>query len=82
MGIYFLGFAAGVLLWGWLCDAWGRRPALLAGLCTGLAGTLCAPPGRQDSEALAGRFVQALGLAACSHHHADHAARPPAGARH
>ncbi|WZB73198.1 hypothetical protein WJ968_17875 [Achromobacter xylosoxidans] len=25
MGIYFLGFAAGVLLWGWLCDAWGRR---------------------------------------------------------
>ena len=66
MGIYFLGFAAGVLLWGWLCDAWGRRPALLAGLCTGLAGTLCAAWAPGFEALLAGRFVQALGLATCS----------------
>ena len=51
---------------GWLCDAWGRRPALLAGLCTGLAGTLCAAWAPGFEALLAGRFVQALGLATCS----------------
>ncbi|WP_155519459.1 MFS transporter, partial [Achromobacter xylosoxidans] len=42
MGIFFVGFAAGVLLWGHLADTRGRRPAMLAGLALGLAGTLCA----------------------------------------
>ena len=79
MGIYFLGFAAGVLLWGWLCDAWGRRPALLAGLCTGLAGT----PVRRLGARIRGAAGRALrpgaGAGHLLHHHADHAARPPAG---
>ena len=44
----------------------GRRPALLAGLCTGLAGTLCAAWAPGFEALLAGRFVQALGLATCS----------------
>ena len=44
----------------------GPRPALLAGLCTGLAGTLCAAWAPGFEALLAGRFVQALGLATCS----------------
>lgn len=66
MGIFFVGFAGGVLLWGLLADAWGRRPALLAALATGLAGTLCAGLAPDYAWLLAGRFIQALGLAACS----------------
>lgn len=66
MGIFFVGFAGGVLLWGLLADAWGRRPALLAALATGLAGTLCALAAPDYTWLLAGRCIQALGLAACS----------------
>ncbi|WZB63497.1 MFS transporter [Achromobacter xylosoxidans] len=44
----------------------GPAPALLAGLCTGLAGTLCAAWAPGFEALLAGRFVQALGLATCS----------------
>jgi len=66
MGIFFLGFAAGVLLWGHLADAWGRRPALLGGLALGLAGTLCALFAPRFEALLLGRFLQALGLATCS----------------
>ncbi|NMK46800.1 multidrug effflux MFS transporter [Achromobacter sp. Bel] len=66
MGIFFLGFALGVLLWGHLADAWGRRPALLAGLATGLAGTLCALIAPSFEGLLLGRFIQAAGLATCS----------------
>lgn len=66
MGIFFVGFAAGVLLWGHLADTRGRRPAMLAGLALGLAGTLCALAAPAYPWLLAGRFLQALGLAACS----------------
>lgn len=66
MGVFFIGFAVGVLLWGHLADTWGRRPAMLAGLATGLAGTLCALAAPHYGWLLGGRFVQALGLAACS----------------
>lgn len=33
MSIYFAGFALGVLFWGRMADHFGRRPALLGGLC-------------------------------------------------
>ncbi|MGB3818269.1 MFS transporter, partial [Achromobacter pulmonis] len=66
MGVFFVGFAAGVLLWGHLADTRGRRPAMLAGLAVGLAGTLGALAAPSYPWLLAGRFVQALGLAACS----------------
>lgn len=66
MGIFFVGFAAGVLLWGHLADTRGRRPAMLGGLALGLAGTLCALAAPAYPWLLAGRFLQALGLAACS----------------
>lgn len=66
MGVFFLGFAVGVLLWGHLADAWGRRPALLSGLAVGLAGTVGALLAPDFGLLLLGRFVQALGLATCS----------------
>ncbi len=66
MGIFFLGFSAGVLLWGQVCDRWGRRPALLLGLLLALAGTALAALAPGYPVLLAGRFVQALGMATCS----------------
>ena len=32
LSVYFLAFAFGVVVWGRLCDHWGRRPVMLAGL--------------------------------------------------
>ncbi len=31
LSVYFFSFAAGVALWGWLSDWFGRRPAIMAG---------------------------------------------------
>ena len=40
---YFLGLAAGQLLWGPLSDRYGRKPVLLAGLAVALlASAVCA----------------------------------------
>ena len=30
---FFIGSFAGSLMWGWISDLWGRRPALLVGIC-------------------------------------------------
>ena len=35
--VFFFGSFFGALFWGWACDAFGRRPCLIAGI----AGTLC-----------------------------------------
>ncbi|NWD91015.1 MFS transporter, partial [Pseudomonas sp. K5002] len=32
LSVYFLAFAFGVVVWGRLCDRFGRRPVMLAGL--------------------------------------------------
>lgn len=32
LSLYFAAFALGTVLWGRLCDRWGRRPAMLTGL--------------------------------------------------
>lgn len=66
MGVFFLGFSAGVLLWGQVADRWGRRPALMLGLTLALAGTALAILAPSYALLLAGRFVQALGMATCS----------------
>ena len=66
MGIFLLGFSAGVLLWGHVSDRWGRRPALLLGLTLAFAGTIGATFGPNYELLLLGRFVQAVGMATCS----------------
>jgi len=49
---YFIGLAAGQLLWGPLSDRFGRKPVLLAGLLTMLAASLV------------GMFAQSVGTLA------------------
>lgn len=39
--VYFVAFAIGVALWGWLSDLIGRRPAMMAGLiCYGIGSSM------------------------------------------
>lgn len=66
MGIFFVGFAVGVLLWGCVADRFGRRPALLLGLTLAFAGTVGAVTATSYALLLCGRFVQAVGMATCS----------------
>ncbi len=42
LSVYFLAFAFGVVVWGRLCDRWGRRPVMLAGLAMYVAASLLA----------------------------------------
>jgi predicted MFS family arabinose efflux permease len=42
LSVYFLAFAFGVVVWGLLCDRWGRRPAMLAGLSLYMAASVLA----------------------------------------
>lgn len=42
LSVYFLAFAFGVVVWGRLCDRWGRRPVMLAGLALYVAATILA----------------------------------------
>lgn len=39
LSVFFLAFAVGVVVWGRLCDRWGRRPTMLAGLTLYAAAT-------------------------------------------
>ncbi|HYM71543.1 MAG TPA: MFS transporter, partial [Stellaceae bacterium] len=59
--LYFLGIAAGQLLYGPVSDRFGRRPVLLAGLVLFLAGTgFCSVAGSLGML-IFGRVLQALG---------------------
>ena len=60
---YFLGIAAGQLLWGPLSDRFGRRPVLLAALATMLAVAIVAPFLQSIGTLAAARLVQGLGMA-------------------
>jgi DHA1 family bicyclomycin/chloramphenicol resistance-like MFS transporter len=60
---YFIGLAAGMLLWGPLSDRYGRKPILFAGLLTMLVA--CVAATRVDSVAAvaAARLAQGLAMA-------------------
>ncbi|ENC9900968.1 TPA: MFS transporter, partial [Pseudomonas aeruginosa] len=66
MALFFVGFAPGIWLWGWLADRLGRRPALLGGLGLAALATFGAWASTDYSYLLACRLVQGLGLATCS----------------
>ncbi|AXE36487.1 multidrug effflux MFS transporter [Chromobacterium phragmitis] len=66
LSVYFLAFAAGVALWGWLSDALGRRPAMLLGLACYGAGSALALAAPDFETLLLARMISALGAAAGS----------------
>ncbi|MBG6434673.1 multidrug effflux MFS transporter [Pseudomonas aeruginosa] len=66
MALFFVGFAPGIWLWGWLADRLGRRPALLGGLGLAARAPFGAGASTDYSYLLACRLVQGLGLATCS----------------
>lgn len=66
LSVYFVAFAGGVALWGWLSDCIGRRPAMMAGLlCYGI-GSAMAMLSTDFSVLLLARMVAAIGAAAGS----------------
>ncbi|WP_312771985.1 MFS transporter, partial [Escherichia coli] len=66
LSVYFFSFAAGVALWGWLSDWFGRRPAIMAGLICYGAGSVMAIVSTDFSVLLLARMVAATGAAAGS----------------
>ena len=63
LAVYFIGFAIGVLFWGWFSDRRGRRPALLLGLAVYTAGCMLALAAPNFGVLLAARIVAAFGAA-------------------
>jgi DHA1 family bicyclomycin/chloramphenicol resistance-like MFS transporter len=62
--LYFMGIAAGQLLYGPVSDRYGRRPVLIAGLGLFLAGTALCGFAASLSVLIAGRVAQAFGACA------------------
>jgi DHA1 family bicyclomycin/chloramphenicol resistance-like MFS transporter len=61
---YFLGLAAGQLVWGPVSDRYGRKPVLLAGLALALAASaVCALAG-SAAALVAARLAQGFGMSA------------------
>ncbi|WP_025855675.1 MFS transporter [Pseudomonas sp. CHM02] len=63
LSVYFLAFAFGVVVWGRLCDRWGRRPVMLAGLGLYVAATLLALSVRTFNGLLLAQAIAAFGAA-------------------
>ncbi|NBF05844.1 MFS transporter [Pseudomonas sp. Fl5BN2] len=66
LSVLVFGFAPGVVLWGWLSDRWGRRPALLGGLALYALATLLALGANSFAGFLLAQALAALGVAAAS----------------
>lgn len=63
LSVYFLAFAFGVVVWGRLCDRFGRRPVMLAGLALYGAATALALGVRSFNGLLLAQAVAAFGAA-------------------
>jgi len=59
---YFIGLAAGMLLWGPLSDRYGRKPVLLAGLATMLVSSLIGSLMSSVAAVAAARLAQGLAM--------------------
>ncbi|BEJ34044.1 MFS transporter [Citrobacter freundii] len=66
LSVYFVAFAVGVAMWGWLSDCIGRRRAMMAGLLCYSTGSLMAVVATDFSVLLLARMVSAIGAAAGS----------------
>ena len=62
LSIYFIGFAAGVALWGKLSDHLGRKPIMLLGLGLYVAFSLLCGAASSIGVLLFARFFQAFGI--------------------
>lgn len=62
--LYFLGIAAGQLIYGPVSDRFGRRPVLIAGLALFLAGTALCGGAPSLAALIVGRVLQAIGACA------------------
>jgi MFS transporter, DHA1 family, multidrug resistance protein len=60
---YFIGLAAGMLVWGPLSDRFGRKPVLLAGLAAMLAASLAAALMDSIAAVAAARLAQGFAMA-------------------
>lgn len=58
---YFFGMAVGQLIYGPLCDRWGRRAPLLAGLVVFIAASLACAAAQTMPQMIGLRLLQALG---------------------
>jgi DHA1 family bicyclomycin/chloramphenicol resistance-like MFS transporter len=63
MTLYFIGLAAGQLLWGPLSDRYGRKPILLGGLAIMLTASVAAAFAQSLAGVIAARLAQGLGMA-------------------
>lgn len=63
MSSYFIGFAVGVVFWGWLSDRIGRRQAMLWGIVVYLIGNLGLLFAGQFPLMMTARLLQAFGAA-------------------
>jgi MFS transporter, DHA1 family, multidrug resistance protein len=62
MTLYFIGLAAGQLLWGPLSDRYGRKPVLMSGLGIMLVASLAAALVESLAAVIAARLAQGLGM--------------------
>jgi DHA1 family bicyclomycin/chloramphenicol resistance-like MFS transporter len=62
MTLYFIGLAAGQLLWGPLSDRYGRKPILISGLGIMLAASIAAALMESLGAVIAARLAQGLGM--------------------
>jgi Bcr/CflA subfamily drug resistance transporter len=61
LSIYFIGFAIGVFIWGWLSDHIGRRVSMLAGILIYIIATIFCATAHSIDWLLVSRLIQGIG---------------------